>query len=451
MTMKKFYLLVLMAMAAISCQREAEVIEPVPSPNEDVTEEMSSSPYAISEEEALERLDAELKVLYGESTRANERRVSKISAISYNRLYPNTRVSNANIADLLYIVEFADNNGSAILGADERVEDVFAVLDSDVISVEDFENAASGVDDGDIKIYLAGLMLDEAVNQLTRDSFELRDPIISDLRYSYYEYDTLKNENRTCYLRTKWNQYSPYNNFCYDDDWNKCPAGCVTIAVAQTILHTNPQNSDYITLNGEEFSVELLNWKRINEQIPADKVEIVNYEVARYVSKLAQMLEITFRPGGSEGNYHELETILTDLGCYDAELTYVDDSDFEGNIRDQLYVRGLPLPFAGKDNSTGSGHAWVLDAYVHNVVDVFLVTVEGNAIVRKEYFGRQETRKVHCNFGWAGSCDGYYSFAIFDLSTALPDADTVGEINDISSAMTYNRYHDNMHGVFYSL
>lgn len=33
----------------------------------------------------------------------------------------------------------------------------------------------------------------------------------------------------------------------------------------------------------------------------------------------------------------------------------------------------------------------------------------------------------------------------------LPDADTVGEINDISSAMTYNKYHDNMHGVFYSL
>lgn len=33
----------------------------------------------------------------------------------------------------------------------------------------------------------------------------------------------------------------------------------------------------------------------------------------------------------------------------------------------------------------------------------------------------------------------------------LPDADTVGEINDIPSGMTYNKYHDDMHGVFYSL
>lgn len=33
----------------------------------------------------------------------------------------------------------------------------------------------------------------------------------------------------------------------------------------------------------------------------------------------------------------------------------------------------------------------------------------------------------------------------------LPDVDTVGEINDIPSGMTYNKYHDNMHGVFYFL
>ena len=37
--MRKFYLLALMAMVAISCHREVEIINPMPSPSEDVTAE----------------------------------------------------------------------------------------------------------------------------------------------------------------------------------------------------------------------------------------------------------------------------------------------------------------------------------------------------------------------------------------------------------------------------
>ncbi len=34
----------------------------------------------------------------------------------------------------------------------------------------------------------------------------------------------------------------------------------------------------------------------------------------------------------------------------------------------------------------------------------------------RELVGRSEVNKVHCNFGWDGICDGYYSFGVFDLS-----------------------------------
>ena len=64
------------AVAATSCQKD--VVENVPC-NEPMTEE-PCSPYAVSEEEALDRLNAEL-YMYGEKTRANERRVRKIEPV----------------------------------------------------------------------------------------------------------------------------------------------------------------------------------------------------------------------------------------------------------------------------------------------------------------------------------------------------------------------------------
>ena len=163
--MKKLYLLLaVVAVAATSCQKD--VGENIPS-NEPMTEELCS-PYAVSEEEALDRLNDELGILYyGETTRANDRRVRKIEPVRYDKLAPATRSTVADVENLLYIVEFEDGKGSAILGADKRVEGVFAVLDEGVITAEDFENAANGVATDKLNPYLAGLIADEATEQMS--------------------------------------------------------------------------------------------------------------------------------------------------------------------------------------------------------------------------------------------------------------------------------------------
>ena len=39
---------------------------------------------------------------------------------------------------------------------------------------------------------------------------------------------------------------------------------------------------------------------------------------------------------------------------------------------------------------------------------------------------------LHCNYGWGGLCDGYYSSGIFDTRTALSQISIDSSIGDIS-------------------
>lgn len=104
----------------------------------------------------MARLDAELASLYGEETRANQRQVRSIKPIKLNDISPATRSSELDVDNLLYIVEFEDGQGSAILGADERVEGVLAILDNSALTAEDFDNAANNVKNDELSTYLAG-------------------------------------------------------------------------------------------------------------------------------------------------------------------------------------------------------------------------------------------------------------------------------------------------------
>ena len=108
---------------AVSCQRDS-IVEQHNIPNNNEAQELS---YAISEEEALKNLDRELTCLYGETTRTKERRIRKIEPINSSLFNAQTRSADTPADNLLYIVEFEGDNGSAILGADRRVEGVLKV------------------------------------------------------------------------------------------------------------------------------------------------------------------------------------------------------------------------------------------------------------------------------------------------------------------------------------
>lgn len=432
--MKRLLLtLAVVAVAVTSCQKDV-VYNDVQT--ESVTAVEQTSPYSVSEEEALELLEEELIMLYGDNTRSSQRQVYKITPVSFDNL-AHTRSSEVDVDNLLYIVEFADGEGSAILGADQRVESVFAVLEEGVITSEDFNNAANGVNNDELTTYLASLIIDEAVEQIETSTLSIIPPV-SDLMYSYSEYENILSESNECLLHTKWGQNAPYNTYCYNEEGQRCVAGCVTIDAAQVLLY-NPVQSIYeIVIDGESFNRTLLNMKVHDEDLPLNMLINVNNEVARYVAKLAEVLNIVLRPTSSSGSTQDIVGLMETLGYVDVDYISGSDLTFEGCVRDQLYLRCLPAPFKGVDINSNTGHSWVIDGYKYQVDKEYFVTVEGSTIISREYIGLRSIKKVHCNYGWNGLCDGYYSFGVFDVSQRLSDDNIIEEVGDVEYTSDYN-------------
>lgn len=131
--MKKYLCFLLCLMAVVACQQDVDFV-----PVEDVAhEEVSTNPYAISIEKALTNLEDFMMAL--DETRAEGVRVvSDITPIKY---VPTTRSGeNIDCENILFVANFENNQGYAILSGDERIEQPILVvtddgnLDAEVIS-----------------------------------------------------------------------------------------------------------------------------------------------------------------------------------------------------------------------------------------------------------------------------------------------------------------------------
>ena len=212
--------------------------------------EVKISPYAVSEEKALSRLESELATIKGVETRASNRSVRTIKPIKFNDIAPATRSSDIDVDNLLYIVEFEDGQGSAILGADERVEPIYAILDESVLTEEDFQNATNCENRDNISTFTAGLIAQSAINSVSTYGLLPDQEITSDF------YDIEEEKVSVIYippmLFTKWGQNSPYNDeFPMTNDnstYYYIPyAGCGAISVAQIL--TYHQVSPLVNIN----------------------------------------------------------------------------------------------------------------------------------------------------------------------------------------------------------
>lgn len=430
--MKKLYLLLaVVAVAATSCQKD--VGENIPS-NEPMTEELCS-PYAVSEEEALDRLNAELGILYyGETTRANDRRVRKIEPVRYDKLAPATRSTVADVENLLYIVEFEDGKGSAILGADKRVEGVFAVLDKGVITSEDFNNAANGVATDELNTYLAGLIADEAIEQMSRSIITpILPPIPDELRVTYVIRDTVANYQEPPILYTHWDQRGIYNDDCLNNIDEECDAGPLTIAMAQLLLAVEYPNLYTITIGNESFSRSILNEKRYNGNANAT----VDDEVARYVHCVGVNLGNNYLYEQYNESFDSASTFLNSYGWHMNEDITTATYD---KVYDYVYTQKRPALISGSNTYAPSQiHYWLIDGVSHTSYYETLYTYEGNKLISIEHQGLQSWTKVHANFGKAGRSDGFYSWGIFNVSRELADDDVVSDVGDLPIAIGGNR------------
>lgn len=124
--MRRFTIFALVAIVAISCQSDFVDVPQVNLPNK----ELEAQKFVRSYEDALKIAEYSIRIVEGEeATRSTARRKINKNDIQTIR-QSGTRSSTTNEdRTLAYVVNFEDNQGFAVIAADERIDPLIAVTE----------------------------------------------------------------------------------------------------------------------------------------------------------------------------------------------------------------------------------------------------------------------------------------------------------------------------------
>jgi len=342
---------------------------------------------------------------------------------------------------LLYIINFDNDNGFAVLSADDRIaERILAVTDYGELHADDFifnstpDSVYIYSENGDSTLFnfysnsdddyyvgadttnasfigdIIGGFADDAANTST-DTYGntgQTTPISGN-------YDGLtfhgKNSDVETYvwrttqsvapmLTTLWNQQSPFNDLCPMRGWfhkAKAPTGCVPTALAQIMAYN--KIPEKLTIN--DISC---NWDTIRTVRPlTDRTNLGTINAKLMVSQLLMFIGLecnaVYAKDWAFATPESAKRCLSDFGYQNVRKHIGYD---ESQVISMLDL-GNPV-FIAAISGVKDGHAWVIDGYIKRSLRSEKSDVEIST-----------QTLLHCNWGWKGKCNGYYASGIFNV------------------------------------
>lgn len=215
-------------------------------------------------------------------------------------------------------------------------------------------------------------------------------------------------------LATSWGQSVPYNSLCptrtnSSGEAEHCPVGCVALALGQIMKYYNyPETGNGIKTYTSFFVGEVsadfgsthYDWDNMKTRYTKFG-SYTNYtdEEATAVATLLFHIGVSVGmiyslSGSSAMAYSNIPKDMVDNFRYDeSTIQYVTRSSVDSkeewmNLIYEELSNGRPVFYTGTSETQG-GHAWVIDGY-------------------------DSTGKVHINWGWKGTDDGYYDIDLTD-------------------------------------
>ncbi|MDR0749652.1 MAG: C10 family peptidase [Tannerellaceae bacterium] len=433
--MKKTLLAGIMAIFVMSCDDESKLLtdsmQPVNIDATDINTKISAEEAKQHALTVLNDLEDVLAMNGGVSLRSgsnsgNNRTVKDVQAVrvgnkeNIHELAERIGLTES-VDTLMYIINFEDNKGYVIAAADERTDAVYAIIDQGILSADSlghFDNPGFTV------------FMEEAAFKMLADMKENLGKPKKDNAVTYATSLTWLDANIR--LKTRWNQWAPYNQYCPWDDGQQCPTGCIATAVAQIVAYYQTVGNVQWSYNGSSGSA-VLNWDRIisdcnnnDGALPATTASA--NEVAHLMRYLGIAMGANYSADGTSIEENAGVNWMNKWGGLSAtSLSNYNQSTISSALiantvpRKLVYMRANSgkKTFLGITTGYTGGHAWVIDGQYVNLAQ------------GKTYF--------HCNFGWGGRADGFYLSDAFD-TTAGPVyiiGDDPGNTN--SSNYRYNK------------
>ena len=323
----------------------------------------------------------------------------------------------------VYVFNFTDNQGYAIMSDDVRLPELIALADSGCIS-EDVPIENPGVAD-----FLNGM--DNVYTGISGDNFgDLLNPELDhDANETYNVYGEWENVVYAIngYCPVKWGQSSPYNNYCPLIEGKRSVTGCVATAVAQLMaIYEWP-----LSYNGYNFPWDSMISKRYAFNLPSE----TQNAIARLMQQLglSNNLNVSYGVKSSGAKKENVTRTLSSFGfSTPGTLKDYDIDDLASEIQQGYPVLMFGYSFKRVTTFIGikvqtsyeGGHAWLVHGLLERRRQV--KTYSGNNLLNTRY----ETYLYPlCNWGWEGYQDGYYLSNAFD-STSGPVYDETTRADD---------------------
>lgn len=417
--MKKFlhWLFFIAIAISVSCTTERDDATPNPDPQE-------TSGHKVSAEAALANLNALLPQLDG-ATRAGGRSVAELRTVHAAQLLPETRGEAAvpDLEELVYIANFSDGEGYAVLAADDRLPGILAIVDEGSLTPAQLVETARGEYDDPSNASVAPGVVQYLLGFGSGKIAPLyiggdKPPVVTDstkyptgTRYVYGEWK--QTENRSPMIQTKWDQCGPFDYFVVLDH-PKCPVGCNPVATGQLVAHmAKKYDIGLYSVGGRPVDFGRL--KRALGFAELDTMRTFSYydvniysmEIANFLYGIGLELKTKYTPDGSPAPVSNTLNYLKKLQYKNVELR-----TFDSNTISDMIMKWLPVwTVGGPANNEHATHAWLIDGLCKQTRTV--EQYSGLIFVAKY---NQSRTLYHCNFGWGGRCDGYYATEVFDVA-----------------------------------
>ncbi len=389
-----------------------------------------------------------------------ERRIRTIELLKSSNLRPATRSGSAEDLPVAYVVNFDNESGYAILGADDRMPPIIMLGDEGSFSTDDYleflqnSQTRSG---GEIDFNNP----EEVQYAMVTNGLYISEPIPFPDPFQLPPRDTIMLAKVYPLVRTKWDQSAPYNHYCPEIEDTKAPAGCIPVAVGQilTSLTYHKNKLDWPNITGNETNtIYDIDWLTILKS----SIDTASYwtlqetpgalATAYMLRAIGDHLEAEYKKTETAAYSTDVDDFFVFMGLRNVvpyqQYSTEDAYNMIVNNRTPMYMSARRV----KNEVTGetSGHAFILDGWLQlgYTKDDYQSDGSLNGILEKIPI-QYTFNLVHCNFGWDGTCDGYYTPGVFDLSET--EFDQYGEENDYSDVTSSYYYNLNICEILYEI
>ena len=298
-----------------------------------------------------------------------------------------------------YVFEYKNGQGFVVIAADDHV--------MPIIGYSDANGWGRGELPANLDEWLRGR--DEQVRYVVENHIEST-PEIDRFWASLLDgsYEPPQGAQVNPLISTTWGQTPYYNNYCPEDNGNNTGhalTGCVATATGQVMKYWNyPKHGvgshsythpTYGTL-AADFGSATYSWSDMPNALSNLSTNVEKNAVATLLYHIGVSVEMDYGPTGSgsltySGSIAYASAFNSLVRYFGYKSTIRSIGKVEDSLSDAEWIAALkpeldahrPMLYSASDSNAG-GHAFICDGY--------------NA-----------SSQFHFNWGWRGSCDGYYA------------------------------------------